>query len=228
MKTKQIKDVITLTALSVFLLGCWATTHRGPRTVEPGKLSGSATYLKIKSSGSEDSDDAVKLIGLEGRTGIVKGVDVGYMRTIDVSEGVESGEGFDTHWFDSRVQLLNRHNILEKPILTIGYGFGNVINLSDDSEEFWVNSLCLLIGTETKNANMFYSFRYEFFDEKANFIPKWLFEQDFGDMRKAHIVGLEYKLTKNFWPVLEIGRFYGSEFENGENVFSLSMNFYPN
>jgi hypothetical protein len=216
----KIRDIITLIILAGFLLGCYATTHRGPRTLDPGQVSASTSYLRFNDA--DDDDDPDELVLVEGRAGLVKGIDIGFMRTFDISEGVESGEGIDTYWFDSKFQLLNRNNLLNKPTMSLGYGFGKLVN----EDDLWVNTLYLLMGGESKNISLFYSFRYEIIDEEINWIPSWAWEEDFNEIRKAHIMGIEYEINKNFKPVIEIGRFYEEDFSDGLNVLTAGINLY--
>lgn len=217
------KDRITLVILAGLLLGCYATTHRGPRTLDPGQLSGSGGYLHFKGADAEPDDEPGELITMEGRIGVAKGLDVGYMRTIDISKEVdEPEEGIDTHWFDAKLQLLNRENLPSKPTIALGYGFGKIIN----EEDLWVQTLYFLCGTELERTSLFYSFRYETFDEEINWIPKWAWEEEFVDIRKAHILGLEFEATPIIRPVVEIGRFYTGDFTDGLNVFTVGVNLY--
>ncbi|MCH7748996.1 MAG: hypothetical protein IH939_12975 [Acidobacteria bacterium] len=220
---RKIQDKVTLIVLAGLLLGCYATTHRGPTTLDPGQFSGAGGYLRFKGTDAGPDEEPGELIALEGRIGVVRGLDVGYMRTFDISEGVEGDDGIDTQWLDAKFQLSNRGNLLNKPTLALGYGFGNVINFEEPT---WVNTLYLTLGAQTEKAVFFYSFRYETFDEKINWIPTWVWEEGFDDIRKAHIIGLEYEITPIFRPVVELGRFYTEDFSDGLNVFTVGMNLY--
>ena len=218
----KIRDIITLIIIAGFLLGCYATTHRGPRTLDPGQVSGSASYLRFKGTEADPDDDLGELVGVEGRVGLLKGIDIGFMRTFDISEGVESDEGIDTYWFDSKFQLLNRNNLLNEPTMSFGYGFGKLVN----EDDFWVNTLYLLLGMQSNKASFFYSFRYETFDEEINWIPSWAWKEDFNEIRKAHIIGIEYEINQNVKPVIEIGRFYYDDFGDGLNMLTAGVNLY--
>ncbi|MFQ6673459.1 MAG: hypothetical protein ACE5GH_01585 [Fidelibacterota bacterium] len=222
MRHKPWMDAVTFLVLAGVLLGCYATTHRGPRTLDPGQISGGASYLRFKNTDADPDDDPGELVGLDGRVGVVKGVDIGYMRTLDITEGVEGDDGIDTHWFDAKFQILNRNNEPDRPTLSLGYGFGKLVN----QEDFWVNSLSLSLGTEVERASLFYSFRYETVDDEMKLVPSWAWEEKFEDVRKAHILGLEYAFTHNFRPVLEIGRFYTGDFGEGLNVVTAGVNVY--
>ncbi|NQU67348.1 MAG: hypothetical protein HQ510_05340 [Candidatus Marinimicrobia bacterium] len=223
MKLKnKIRDIITLAILAGLLLGCYTTSHRGPRVLDPGEVSASASYLRFNNTESDPGDSPGELVGIEGRVGLIKGIDIGLARTFDISDGVESGEGIDTYWFDSKFQLMNRDNILNKPTLSLGYGYGKVIN----EDDFWVNTLYLSYGVQTNKASFFYSFRYETFDDKINLIPTWVFEDSFDEVQKAHIIGLEVEFTPQIKPVFEIGRFYVDDFGDGLNVVTAGVNFY--
>ena len=217
----QLKEQITLVVLAAFLLGCYATTHRGPQTLKPGGFSASGGYLRF--TDAEDSgDDPGELVQVEGRVGVARGIDIGYMRTFEISEGVEAGEGIDTHWFDAKFQLSNRDNVLSKPTLALGYGFGKLVN----EDDFWVNSLYLTLGSYHEKGAIFYSFRYETFSDEIKLLPSWVWEEPFDEIRKAHIIGLELQLIPNLYPVVEIGRFYDDGFGDGLNVITIGVNYY--
>lgn len=220
--SSHIRPFITLVICLTFLNSCYMTTHRGPRTLEPGKVSASASYLHLKGSDTGADTTPTQLIALEGRVGVLKGVDLGFMKTFDITEGIEPDQGIDTYWFDTKFQLVNRDNILNKPTLSFGYGFGNVTNIDD----FWMNNLHLLLGFESEKASYFYSFRVETADEDINLIPSWVWEAEFDELSKAHILGVEYALNSMVKPVFEMGRFYYDDFGSGINVFTAGVNFY--
>ncbi len=212
---ERIKDQVTLVVLAGLLLGCYVTTHRGPRTLDPGQVSVSGGYLRIKGTDVDPADKPNELIGLEGRIGIAPGLDIGLMRTVDISEEVDSpDEGIDTGWLDAKLQVLNRKNALLRPTMAIGYAQGIVLN-----EEGYVHSLYLLLGTQTERASIFYSFRVEGINEE-------LFGGGYGYGRCAHILGLEFEILPAVKPVVELGRFHDMEesFFEGENVFTVGVN----
>lgn len=221
-RTNRSRESIALIVLASVLFGCYTTAHRGPKTVDPGQFSASGSYLRFKSTDAEPDDEPGEVVGVEGRFGLARGLDVGYTRTVDISEGVESDEGIDTHWMDAKVQFLNRYNLPYKPTASLGYGFGKVIN----SDETWVNTLYLSLGMMTDNVDLFYSFRYETLDDQINLMPKWVWKESFDDIRKAHVLGLEYQVNEHFKPVVEAGRFYAGDFGDGLNVFTLGVNIY--
>ena len=166
-----------------------------------------------------DATDAlVELI--QGRYGIVRGMDVGLMRTIDVTEDIEPGEGIDTYWIDTKFQLMNKSNIMNKPIVSLGYGFGYML-----LDEVYINTLYMTVGVESKQIVPFYSFRYELISEEINLLPTWVFDDSDG-IRKAQIFGLEYNWKSNVKPVFEVGRFYYDSFSDGLNVITVGINYY--
>jgi hypothetical protein len=220
MNLSKLKDFFTLIILACFFLGCYATTHRGARTLDPGKVSAAGSYMRFTST--ESNGDPGKLLGIEARAGLLKGIDAGIIRTFDITEGVESDEKIDTWWLDTKFQLTNREKLLKKLTISLGYGFGYVVEFEDT----WVNTMYLIAGTELAKLDMFYSFRYENIDEGIN--PFWIFDTGFNEARKAHIIGLEYQLNYNLRPVIELGRFYDENFNDGLNVITAGVNFYFN
>lgn len=224
---KGIKDQVTLFVLAGLLLGCYATTHRGPRTLDPGQVSASGGYLRFKGTDADPDDEPGELIAMEGRIGLVRGLDIGYMRTIDISEGVdEPDEGIDTHWLDAKLQVLNRNNALWRPTMSVGYAQGIVSN-----EQGYVHSFYLLMGTQTERASIFYSLRIEGINKDlfgGGYDWKGHCWRGYGYGRYAHILGLEIEIVPAVKTVVELGRFHDMEesFFEGENVFTVGVNLY--
>lgn len=216
----SIRDAITVVTLAFFLFSCYATTHRGPWALESGEVSASGNYLHFF---EEDMEEPGKLASFEGRLGLPGKIDIGYMRTIDMTEGLDEDEGMDTHWMDAKIQLANRNNIQGKPTLALGYGFGNLVHPDDP---IWVNTLYLSAGVEQSKLRTFYTFKIETYDEKMNLVPEWLWEEDFTSLMKSNVLGFEYAITPNIRPVVELGRYHTEEISDGMNVFSLGVNYY--
>ena len=205
------------------LMDC-ATTHRGPRTLDPGQLSASASYLRLKMADADAESDPGELIAIEGRVGLMRGLDIGFMRSFDITEGVESENGMDSYLLDTKVQLLNRDNIMNRPTLSLGYGLGKWAN----EEEIWVNTLYLLLGVQSNKATFFYSFRYENLDDELNFSPAWVVDASFDELNKAHVLGIEYAINQSIKPVMEIGRYYIDDYADGMNMITAGINLYMN
>ena len=51
-------------------------------------------------------------------------------------------------------------------------------------------------------------------------------KEDFNEIRKAHIIGIEYEINQNVKPVIEIGRFYYDDFGDGLNMLTAGVNLY--
>jgi len=217
-KLAHLRDSITILVLGIFLFGCYATTHRGPWALAPGEMSGSGSYMQFK---DDDGDEPLKVLGFEGRLGLPGKLDIGYMRTSDISS---SGGGIDTHWMDAKIQLINRQNIQAKPTLSLGYGFGKKIN----EDDLFVNTLYLSAGVDEGKTRIFYTFRSQIWDDEIQIMPKWLWEMDFSDQLKSHVLGIEVKTSPTLQPVVEIGKYYGDDFGDGMFVFSAGVNIYFN
>lgn len=218
--TKAIVFVFTI----IFLFSCYATTHRGPATLKPGQFSGNIGYLHLKSTQTDVFDEPVKLVTVDVRAGLLKFWDFGLIRTFDISEN--KGDGMDTYWVDTKLQLLNLKNKNYLPQLAVGYGFGDLISDDNKDDKYFVNSLYLTLGISTELVTPYYSFRYEHTSSELKWLPKWAWEEDWDVIRKAHIVGFEVNAIEYVKPVIEIGRFYGDNFSDGANVFTAGLNFY--
>ena len=216
---EQAQQHATLAMLCGLLLGCYATTHRGPQTLAPGKISVSGGYAKFF---DEDISDGLDMLQVDARVGVMQGLDVGYMRTFDITKDLEDDEGYDTHWFDAKLQLSNRSNVPNKLAVSLGYGFGNPINIDD----LYVKTLYVTAGSEQQLVSPYYSFRYEVFSEEFGLMPNWVWESEWEEVRKGHIVGAEFTANPNFRPVVEFGRFYDEDIADGFNVFTVGINYY--
>ena len=219
--TKPLLFVFTL----FFLFGCYATTHRGPATLKPGQLSGNIGYLHLKRTNASTNDNPGKLVTVDARAGILKFWDIGLIRTFDISDN--KGDGIDTYWIDTKLQLSNLKNKNYFPQLALGYGFGDFI--ADDekiNDKVFINSLYLTLGVPTEFVTPYYSFRYEHVSDEIKWLPSWAWEEDFNTLQKAHIIGFEVNAIEFVKPVIEFGRFYVDEFGDGANVFTAGLNFY--
>jgi hypothetical protein len=209
------------------LLGCYATTHRGPATLKPGQLSGNIGYLHLKGVDTVADDKPGKLVTVDARVGLLKFWDLGLTRTFDFSDyGDVDSDGMDTYWVDTKLQLSNLNNNNYLPQLSLGYGFGDLISDDDKDDKYFVNSLYLILGIPTEFVTPYYSFRYEHASDEIKWFPSWAREEDWDVIRKAHIIGFEVNAIDFVKPVIEFGRFYYNDFSEGANVFTAGLNFY--
>lgn len=223
--------LITKTFIYMFtlfiLLGCYATTHRGPATLKPGQLSGNIGYLHLKGVDAAADDKPVKLVTVDARVGLLKFWDLGLTRTFDFSDyGDVDFDGMDTYWVDTKIQFSNLNNKNFLPQLALGYGFGDLISDDDKDDKYFVNSLYLILGIPTKIITPFYSFRFEHPSDELKWLPSWAWEEDFNTLQKAHIIGFEVNAIDYVKPVIEFGRFYVDDFSDGLNVITAGLNFY--
>ena len=204
-------------------IGCHATLHRGPWVLKPKQISISGNYKKLNDNQTPETRN---LLGFDSRIGLVKGVDIGYMRTYQISSNADgSDDKIDTHWFDMKFQFLNKDNLLNTPTISLGWGYGDVINFSQGDSIFWVNSVYVSSGYETNQLRLFGNFKLEQWDWEIRWIPDWLIKENFADLLKVPSIGLEYKLTDNYFPVIEFGRYYTDDFQDGMNIISIGVNY---
>jgi hypothetical protein len=220
---KKIRHLINLFIIAGFLLGCYATTHRGPRTLDKGQVSLGGIYGRLNDV--KETENKFEAIMLDWRIGVMNGLDMGYMRTIEITEDKDADSDYDTHWLDAKYQILNRDNSLYMPTLSVGWGFGKVINAANT----WINNLYLSLGFQTKWSTFFYTYIHAMPDDEFNLNPSWAWNKNYdNDITKAHILGFEYDMTPNFKPVIEYGRFYNARVNrtNDFSVFTIGIHFY--
>jgi hypothetical protein len=210
-----------------FLIGCYATTHRGPATLKPGQFSGNVGYMHLKGTDADTNDNPGKLVTVDARAGVLKFWDLGLTRTFDMTdyEGVDT-EGMDTYWVDTKVQLSNLEGTNLLPQLALGYGFGDMVADDDQDDKIFVNSLYVILGIPTGYVTPYYSFRYEFASDEVQWVPSWAWEEESDMIQKAHIIGFEVNAIEFAKPVFEFGRFYVDDFADGLNIITAGLNFY--
>ena len=227
MKYFSISSKIIIFTFSIFfLIGCYATTHRGPETLKPGQFSANVGYMHLKGTDSS-IDEPGKLLTVDARAGILKFWDLGLTRTFDFSDyqGTEF-DGLDTYWLDTKFQLSNLDRVNYLPQLALGYGFGDLVSDDDEDSKLFVNSLYAILGIPTDYVTPYYSFRYEFASDELQWLPSWAWEEESDMIQKAHIIGLEVNAIDFARPVVEYGRFYVDDFKDGLNVFTVGLNLY--
>ena len=105
---------------AIVCLGCFASTYRSARVMKGGQASIGAGYLKPIAV--DDESDESHYGSLDLRLGTGAGVDLGLMYSNEFSDG-----GVPTIWGDFRAQVTNRDNTVGKPILTLGFGKGYIM-----------------------------------------------------------------------------------------------------
>lgn len=228
MKTvSKIAQLLIVFSLLIFLMGCYATTHRGPETLKPGQFSANVGYMHLKGVDADEDDEPGKMVTLDARAGILKFWDLGITRTFDNSDYGDSGfDGMDAYWVDTKFQLSNLDRTNYLPQFSIGYGFGDLIADDDDDNKLFINSLYAIIGIPTDYVTPYYSFRYEFASDEIKWIPEWIWEEESDMIQKAHIIGFEVNAIDFARPVIEFGRYYVDDFEDGINVVTAGLNLY--
>lgn len=210
--------------------GCYITSHRGPWTVKPGSISPSVNYIWFKNTAAGKNEDPLELVGFEARHGISRGMDIGYMRTKDISSYIDDDtDGADMHIFDIKYQFLNT-NKLDASVQCL---WGNMINLeNDDQDNYWLNMLILSVGSEFSSARFFGNFSLEYLDDQWHPLPKWIIEnendQNLIDLTKQVTFGIEVPTKIGLYPVLVFGRQFNDEFGVGNNMMNIGLNYYTN
>lgn len=172
----------------------------------------------------------MELIGIEGRIGLIEGMDIGYMRTIDISSYVEDeDDGADMHIFDVKYHAINT-DMIDAALQLI---WGNVINLEDnDGNNYWMNMLSISFGVDASSYRIFGNFKVEYLDDQWHPLPDWLIENDadltFKDQTKQLTLGVEITNNSGLYPVIEIGRMYRDDFSEGVNIINAGVNYYLN
>lgn len=178
-----LTDLALLLGTAFFFMACLATSHRSPKTLRPGQVSVSGSYLRAEDLDDPD-DDAVNLIAAEVRAGVIRGMDLGLAHTWDVSGGCGA---YSTVWGDLKLQLTNRDNRIMKPILSTGLIKGYVYK---DVAKLHITSLPVMVGIPVKDwITPFALYRHEFIQES-------FLSNNFEDLRQWFCAGAEFTLAK--------------------------------
>jgi hypothetical protein len=158
------RDYFFLLVAVVFLFGCVASSHRSGKTLAPGQVSMGIAY-----DGMMDLEDPgpglVHLLAVDGRVGVVKGLDVGVGHTFDITPGNEGA--FATVWGDAKVQLNNKDNLVGQPILSLGVMKGYV---HDEYAQMHITSFPVTLSIpSSETATHYFIYRFETMTE--DFIP---------------------------------------------------------
>ena len=99
------------------------STGRPADVVQPGEYSIGARHVKISPADSEENNGEMgtpsnlSYIGIEGRFGILRGLDAGY------TYGLDQEMDFNTHWFDLKYQILNKDQFDDRFSLSFPFTF---------------------------------------------------------------------------------------------------------
>ena len=184
------RDFMFLLVAAFFFLGCIASSYRSGKALDQGQISVGGSYTGAKNV-EEDEADMIQLIALDGRVGIVDGLDLGIMHTWDITG---DNEGlFSTLWGDLKWQVTNRDCTIGRPILALGIMKGYVYHEDADTH---VTSFPMSVSVPaTGGITPFFLYRFEQMSD--NFMP-----DSFVDPRHSFFLGSEFDLgprTEGRW-----------------------------
>lgn len=175
------RDFLFLLVAAFFFLGCIAGSYRSGKTLEQGQVSVGGSYTGANSM--EEEVDMIQLIALDGRVGVVDGLDFGLMHTWDIT-GANEGL-FSTFWGDIKWQVTNRECTIGSPILAFGLMKGYVYHEDADTH---VTSFPVSVSIPSPGG-MTPFFMYRFEQMSDDFIPG-----SFGEPRHSFFLGSEFQL----------------------------------
>ena len=208
------RDYFFLLAAVVFLFGCVASSHRSGKTLDQGQVSIGMAYDGLIDL--EESDvDMIHLLELDGRVGVVNGVDIGVAHTWDITPDNE--QLFSTWWGDVKVQLNNRDEILGQPIFSLGLIKGFVYYEDFDQH---ITSFPVMVSLPMSETMTPY-FIYRFENISADFMP-----DEWDDPRHGFFLGSEMELGSAgmFTPVLGVDVGLMTSLYGGEGDMMLVLN----
>ncbi len=184
------RDFLFLMVAAFFFLGCIAGSYRSGKTLEQGQVSVGGSYTGANNM-EEDEADMIQLVALDGRVGIVNGLDAGIMHTWDITS---DNEGlFSTLWGDIKWQMTNRDCVSGRPILALGLMKGFVY---DDAADTHITSIPVSVSVPTTGGvTPFFLYRFEQMSD--DFIP-----DSFAEPRHAFFLGSEFDIgsrTEGSW-----------------------------
>ncbi len=188
-----------------------------------------STIFGLKNTEADDDDDPMELIGIETRLGIMDRMDIGYMRTMDISSYMDDDDakGADMHIIDIKYQFVDR----KKVDASLQFKWGNVINLENgDNEKFWQNMVVFSAGSEFYENRFFCHFTLEFLDDKWHPLPSWIIDNEsdisFADLTKQITLGYEIPNRTGLYPVVVVGRQFNDDLSVGNNMINIGVNIY--
>jgi hypothetical protein len=213
-------DGFVLCGAVLFALGCIATAHRPARTLEPGQVSVSGSYLRAENLDDRDATP-IQLTSLDVRYGLARGVDAGLVHTWDVT--AENDNAFNALWGDLNFQVTNRSNALRRPTLAVGLLKGYIYDPGDE-DPLHVTSLPFIVDYPINDAfTPFIFYRYELV--RDGFIPERLTE----DIRHTFGVGADVDLRRRTSPAWQpkvgvaLGRFNSLDGGDGDSGLLLNI-----
>ena len=106
--TNDLAELFVILTSVLFLIGCFASSYKTAKTLEPGQVELGAGYIRLENLENSEAE-GIDLLDLNFRVGAAKGFDLGIAHTFDLTS--ESGSsGLSTFWGDFKVQLSNREN----------------------------------------------------------------------------------------------------------------------
>jgi len=175
-------DFLFLLVAVVFMFGCVMSAHRSGKVMKPGQVSGGFAYDGLVFQGDGDSDMA-HLIAVDGRVGVVSGLDVGLGHTWDITSGNEGA--YKTVWGDAKYQFNNHDNELGRPIVSLGVVKGYCYH---EDVELHLTSFPVTVSFPiSEKMTPYFIYRFERFDE--DFFPS-----EWDDPRHGFFIGNEIVL----------------------------------
>jgi hypothetical protein len=184
MKRIAFKDAAALAVASVFLFGCISTSQRTARTLQPKQVTPTVSVGMLTNA---EADEPIWLNDVGLHAGVAKGVELGIAHTAHLNP--EEDITFNSLWFDSKFQLLNRDNTQGKLALALGLSKGYVYN---ERAEVHITSLLITFSTDlSERTALFLSYRPEFLSE--DLAPNG---DSFEEPRHSFHIGMEGALSK--------------------------------
>ena len=208
------RDYFFLLVVVVFLFGCVASSHRSGKTLDQGQVSVGMAYDGLLDL--EESDvDMIQLLELDGRVGVVNGLDVGVAHTFDIT-GNNDGL-YSTWWGDAKVQLNNRDNVLGKPIFSLGVIKGYVYH---EDADVHITSFPVMVSVPMSETMTPY-FIYRFENISEDFMP-----DEWEEPRHGFFLGSEMEMGSAgaFTPVLGVDVGLMTSLYGGEGDMMLVLN----
>ncbi|MCK4410034.1 MAG: hypothetical protein KAW67_08105 [Candidatus Eisenbacteria sp.] len=209
------RDYFFLLVAVVFLFGCVASSHRSGKTLDQGQVSMGIAYDGLHNI-EESEADMIQLLAVDGRVGVVNGLDVGVAHTWDVTALAEGA--FSTWWGDAKWQLTNKDNVVGRPILSLGIIKGYAYH---EDAKTHITSFPVMFSLPISETTTSY-FIYRFENLTEDFIPEeWEYP------RHGFFLGSERELGGSdggFTPVLGVDIGLMNSLYGGEGDMVLVLN----
>ena len=208
-------EYFAITASVLFIFGCFASSYKTAKTLEPKQVALGAGYMRLENL-DDSKADGIDLLDLNFRYGIAKGFDMGLAHTFDLSS--ESGNSsLSTFWWDFKGQLSNREN----KIGNISFSLGLLKGYTYDPE-LHITSIPLLLSVPV-NENIMPTLGYRIAFISNDFIPS-----SFEDPRHEVTLGMEYSFfrpsSENWNPKIGFAVGWFNSLTGGEGDKGLILN----